>query len=756
MKFCRLLAFCLPLGVGLEIGWAEGAGQVRGRVLDARGGEPLASVQVQVVGTSHQTVTDSLGRFEFTGLRAGDFVLHASTVGYRLLRKDFTLGPGEVKEFEVVLVPDTLRQTDSVQVTTDPFELARQDSPSELTLSGNEAKNLASVLADDPLRAVQGLPGVTSDDDFNSRFSLRGAAYHRIGLYLDDVLLHAPFHMIQGEPASGSLTIFNGDMVDTLELHNGAYPARYAEATAGALDVRTREGSRLKPIVRASASASNANVLAEGPLGKNRRGAWLASVRKSYLQYVIRRITDVPSLAFGFFDVQGKLTYDLNRTNNLSLIVLDGFSGLDRTNARSRLGLNSMMTSDARLTLTNLAWRYAPQERFFLTSRVAFMRERFENRNRKELALGSGQYGEWVWNSNATWMWRGQNALDLGWSTRRVRDDGFFNRYQFNPFAIQRLDEFRGTGMRVGGFVQQSWRAASGRVQVALGVRWDRHNVVQLQALSPQASVAFLPRPSTRIHLGWGQYAQYPELRQFFSRFGDRGLLPERANHFQFAVEQRLDERTRLRVEVYQRDDRDLLFRSWFEPRLIGGRIFDPLIASPIRNSLRGHSRGVQIFLQRRTANRLAGWVAYALGYARLRDGEAGIGFPSDQDQRHTVNVYLSYRLRPTVNLSLKALYGSGFPLPRFYRREGDGYFLSESRNTLRLDAYQRTDFRVNKAYVFDRWKLTLYGEVVNAFNRRNFRFETFNGYDNRTGRAFLTLDRMMPVLPSAGIVFEF
>jgi len=160
--------------------------------------------------------------------------------------------------------------------------------------------------------------------------------------------------------------------------------------------------------------------------------------------------------------------------------------------------------------------------------------------------------------------------------------------------------------------------------------------------------------------------------------------------------------------------------------------------------------------LQRRSANRLTGWVSYALGYARQRDGEAGIAFPADMEQRHTVNVYGSYRVRPTVNLSVKWLYGSGFPMPGFFRRAGATYFLSESRNAVRLDPYQRADLRINKAYVFDRWKLTLYGEVVNMLNRHNYRFDSFGSYNTRTAQASVYLDRMFPILPSAGVVLEF
>src|SRR5262249_28180675 len=147
--------------------------------------------------------------------------------------------------------------------------------PAALVLAGNDAKNLASVLADDPLRAVQSLPGVSSNNDFDARFSVRGADYSRIGLYLDGVMLHAPFHMLQGQNAEGSATAFNGDMVEEMELHEGAFPVRFADRSAGILDVHTRDGSRTGNSFRAAASASNAGGMAEGPLGGKKRGSWL-------------------------------------------------------------------------------------------------------------------------------------------------------------------------------------------------------------------------------------------------------------------------------------------------------------------------------------------------------------------------------------------------------------------------------------------------------------------------------------------------
>jgi len=203
---------------------AQNAAEVRGYVVDARGGEGLSNVVIQLVGGAYRVTTNATGHFNISGVAPVDYTLNVSTVGYHVVKRPLHLDAGETKEFEVVLSPDTFRQTETVEAQASPFDTARQDSPATLVLAGNDAKNLASVLADDPLRAVQSLPGVTSNNDFDARFSLRGADYSRIGLYLDGVLLHAPFHMLQGQNVQGSATAFNRNLVEEMELYQGAFP----------------------------------------------------------------------------------------------------------------------------------------------------------------------------------------------------------------------------------------------------------------------------------------------------------------------------------------------------------------------------------------------------------------------------------------------------------------------------------------------------------------------------------------------------
>jgi hypothetical protein len=269
--------------------------------------------------------------------------------------------------------------------------------------------------------------------------------------------------------------------------------------------------------------------------------------------------------------------------------------------------------------------------------------------------------------------------------------------------------------------------------------------------------VSLLPWASTRLQLDWGQYAQFPELNQYFSSFALSRLLPERATHLEAVVEQRLNERTRLRLELYDRQDRDLLASPLLDPRLLANLSVVPALPNaPLRNSQRGYSRGFQVFLQRRSANGFTGWVSYAYGRAVVRDGDVQQKFPADYDQPHTLNAYASRRLRPTVNLSARFTYGSGMPLPGFYQQQNGTYWISQNRNAVRAPAYERTDLRLNKAFVHKGAKTTLFGEIVNLTNHHNRDFDSPGPYDVPTGRTYPNFYSMFPILPSAGVVVEF
>jgi len=730
------------------------SGQVAGSIADARGGEALTKVDVQLAGTAYRARSDEQGHFQIAGVPPGDYVLNVTTVGYRLAKKPFHLDAGETKQFDVILSPGALTQTDSVDVKAGPFEAPVQAGASPLVLAGNDLTNLGSVLANDPLRSVQGLPGVSSNDDFEAKFSLRGADFSRIGIYMDGILLHSPMHTLESTTATGSESAFNGGMVESLELYEGAMPPQDSDRTAGALNVNSRDGGRDGLSFRGEASFSNAGFTVEGPIDEAKHGSWMVSARKSYMQYIIDRIGIDTSLIFGLEDVQARFTYDLTPKNYVSLDLLESYTDLDRSSKASTLGVNSLMLAGYDYTLAKVGWRYTPNQGFILTTRAAWMREKSDDRDPKSLLLQSDFYGEWVANQTATWVESPNGTLDFGWNVRDIRDQGYANQYNSN-LTFQLLEKYRGNSTRGGGYLGQSWSAWAGRLRLTAGGRGDHDALDGKTAWLPQASLSFSPVQSTKFQLAWGEYAQFPEISQLASNLGSNRLLPARTIQLTAAVEQRFGERTRLRMEFYDRSDRDLIWQPLYDPRILLGKVFVPPLNALYYNSMRGYSRGFEIFLQRASANRLTGWISYAYGHAEMHDGIDHISFPSDWDQRHSVNGYAGYRLRPSVNLSVRSVWGTGFPIPGFLQMQGASYYLSSQRNGLRMGNYERTDFRINKNWTKVKWKTTLYGEVVNIANKANYRFDSFDGYTAKTGQAYIEFDKLFPILPSLGVVVE-
>ena len=142
-------------------GAQERAGDVHGRAVSSHNGEALGQVQVQLIGAgSNQVapavVTNDDGTFQFANVSPGTYTLQASAVGYRLLNREVSVGQGESKSMDLVLTSSTAQRTDVVEVSAGGFDAVPEQSASGMTLEGDERKNLASVLADDPLRAEIG------------------------------------------------------------------------------------------------------------------------------------------------------------------------------------------------------------------------------------------------------------------------------------------------------------------------------------------------------------------------------------------------------------------------------------------------------------------------------------------------------------------------------------------------------------------------------------------------------------------------
>jgi len=742
--FVALAVLAAQVAAPVEAGTAVA---VRGRVVDAQTGEPIAKATVSIPASKTDAATDGAGVFVLPGVPRGDVEIVVTTIGYGIARKTVHVAEG-MPEVEIRVGQEALKRTEEVLVEAPPFDPADAAAPAAHSLRGVELRNLGGVLTDDPLRSVQSLPGIATGDDFYASFATRGSGFSTVGFYLDGVLMSAPFHTIRDSNDAYSLTILNGDVVESVSLISGGAPARYGDRTGAVLDVQTREGNRDEFSGRASLGASGVYSTLEGPIGHAKKSSWLLSARKSYLDYVLDRVNADSGTTIGYYDVTTHLAHHPTPAQTLGLTYVHGRSNWKNQDEGEPAPESAQAGSD----LGVLQWRRDTSA--WRTSLQAFA-TRETGHNLDEMG-GETFVSESSQAGLRTDVGRGLGAHRLeGGLVYRWLDERATAR-DFNGRAYLVTEDYDAKSGQWGGYLQDTLTAGS-RLSLTLGGRFDHWDETGESRVSPRAAASFVIGPRTRMTAGYGDYAQFPAFAQLYGRHGNPDLEAERSRHFVLGLEQRVGTHTRLRLDAYHQDENGLLYARDSEWRVEDGRIVIPRVDARLANTVSGRSRGVELLLQRRSANGLSGWIAYSYGTARRHDEESGISCDSDFDQRHTVTVYGSMRLSQTLNVSLKYRYGSGFPVPGFYRSPAPGiYFLSDERNTLRPDGYGRLDLRANKAWLFRSWKLTLFGEVLNVLDRENVRYNGQDGIDFRTGRVFMSTDTLFPLLPSLGITVDF
>jgi hypothetical protein len=204
-------------------------------------------------------------------------------------------------------------------------------------------------------------------------------------------------------------------------------------------------------------------------------------------------------------------------------------------------------------------------------------------------------------------------------------------------------------------------------------------------------------------------------------------------------------------VTFYDRREWDTL-RSRDDYKLVEGVIVPPSLECVDQRARRRVSRS-RALLQRRAVAGVSGWIS-----SRSREPAipkcAGERFYADYDQRHTFSGYAQYRLSPVTSLSAKLRFESNFPIPGYLERRAEAIFLSSERNQVRLPSYARLDLRANRAFNFDRRRLTLFVEVINVVGRTNYTTDAFRVLPS--GEVLGATQRLFPFLPTAGISFDF
>lgn len=605
---------------------------------------------------------------------------------------------------------------------------------------------LRGLVADDPLRAVQALPGVATGDDFKAEFAIRGHGPEHLGFSIDGIDSRLLFHTVRGVRDTGSLTMVNSDILDSVSIIAGARPQRLHASLGAAVDFATRDGARDRLHVRGLLSATAASTVWEGPAGS--RASWLVAVRQSYLDWLLRRIDPEIGGTFGFTDAQARLAWEPVARHS---IVLSAFGGRSKLHEQDESPtLNSLDIGGSAAAAASVRWRFTPTDRIAVTQQVYGVTAQYKNLTPSGAVRENGSDSDLTWRGGLEWT-HGQGRLEAGGhvqSLHALKQDRTLTT-RGPVFTVNSV----GSAATAGGWVHSTWRLVPSLV-VSPGARVDRWSEAGAAAISPWLLVEWQMASATRWRGGVGVQQQGPTIDQARLAGTAADLRPERARSVDVGVEQSFGSTWRASAVVYDRRERDRLRLVGAEPLLRGSALVVP--SSPHwENALSGRSRGLGLAIERRVADGLSGWIGYALEHTDVTDARRGETYDADFDQRHTFNAYSLYRWSGRTAVSARVRVGSNFPMPGYFRTSGLEHALAAQRNRVRLPTYARLDVRADRTFTKQRTRFTLFAEVINVFNRDNVG-PGDPDISLSSGRVRGLFDALFPVLPAAGLLVEF
>ena len=121
---CRILALVSGLLLAPQLSAQDGTGTIHGRVVDAASQQPLANVNVTVVGTTRGATTQSDGSYLLVSVGAGTRTVRASRIGYSPLTQTVTVAAGAsaTADFSLQVQTVTLGEVVSVGYGTQKRE----------------------------------------------------------------------------------------------------------------------------------------------------------------------------------------------------------------------------------------------------------------------------------------------------------------------------------------------------------------------------------------------------------------------------------------------------------------------------------------------------------------------------------------------------------------------------------------------------------------------------------------------------------
>lgn len=758
----RYISLVLVVILGLTTNlFAQENGGISGKVVDKMTQQPVIGAVIEVVGPGLKTGSDDNGFFYFEKVPVGRYSLRFSSIGYQMFVVDNVVVNSGV-------IADVRAEVDIVSVDEIVVEDERFTKPGDVT---NSFRNLSSQEIrttpggfEDVGRVVQTLPGVSFVNDGRNDLIVRGGAPSENLFVVDNAFIPNINHFGSQGATGGPVSIIDLGFIREVNFITGGFSAKYGDKLSSVLEIKQREGSRIKFMSNLNLSATGFGAVFEGPLGSQKKGSWLVSARRSYLDFIFN------AAGFGFvpeyYSLQGKGVYDLNRNNTLTLNFI---SNLDRvkfnnTDEKKKQDNSVILDNDQTGYVFGAEWKSLISSKsyslFNLTRTYTNYNYTgtnvndvvyFTNKSKEgETSLKGEYYLQAMTTGQLTVGFEGKlvnfrNEIKKDLDTLYFINPNTGNRYVLDAVSLN-ADEYT---FKSSAFAQWTQYLLN-RVKVNLGLRYDYFDYINKKGyISPRASAQVNLIHDLYLNLSYGIFYQTPSYVWLVSNPTNRNLEDIRADHYIAGLEYIIMPDLKVSAEVYYKKyDKYPVSteRQYFILANNGGDFenqnnfgLEPLISAGT-----GYSKGVEFFIQKTFSNNYYYNINLSLFKARYIALD-GIERDSDFDNKVLFTTFGGYQFARNWTLAGKFRYAGGRPYTPI--NQLDGTQLVSEYNTARLPDYYSIDVRLDKKWNFKNWSLNAYIDVQNITGKKNVSGYKWNKFTREIEKR-----ESIGVLPSIGV----
>jgi TonB family protein len=733
--------------VELNQGWLSGA------VLLAEDDSPAGRVGIEVLNEDHELVRELVagpdGAFVVTDLPPGKYEVNILGGEFGDLSVEENIVAGQVSEVIYRLGRAKKKAYggfgETAIVDAPPREVVRR------TIDKDELTRIPGTRGD-AIRAVELLPGVARAPFGLGLLIVRGSAPNDSESFIDGIPVPLIFHF------GGITSVYNSYLLEQIDFYPGNFSVRYGRRTGGILEVTTRDPATDKIHGVAEFSFIDTFITAEGPIGD--KVSISGGLRRSLIDLVFPLvIPDDADIGVRqapiYLDYQFKLVYRPTKRDRIRISAYgsnDRLSLLFEETVGDDPSIRGQGDFNTSFYNNQIDWKRRISDK--IEQDISF------NIGPTKVSFGIGNdfrldanllqtYSRMEWRYQMTERVRLIAGADLSLTPVDLiyigppilASEGAGSQQGSLATENLILADVESVVFRPGLYLESGINVGKFTLLV-LGLRMDYFGQINEYVFDPRVTTIFTVRPDMRVKLGVGIYSQPPEFQESDSTIGNPNLDPIHSVHVGAGWEYDAFPGARFGVEGFYKYlwDRAIPTPNGEAPFFITegvGRIYGAEFSVNIKPPI-----GRQYF----------GYLSYTLSRSERKDGPLEPWRLFDFDQTHILTAAFVYKFPRNWEIGGTFRLVSGNPntpvIGSVYDALTDVYIPIDGRvNSLRNPLFHQLDLRIQKEWLFDKWKLALFLDIRNAYNRQNQEGLIYN-FDFSQNTPLLGL----PIIPSLGL----